>query len=101
MEAKPIQKAVALIYDGLGAPQISAKGAGEDAQAIIELAQKAGVPLCENAPLVDLLSRLELGDEIPQELYIAVAHIIAFAYQISNKTAPIPITKTIMPGPNL
>ncbi|HMW49967.1 MAG TPA: EscU/YscU/HrcU family type III secretion system export apparatus switch protein [Cellvibrionaceae bacterium] len=96
-----LQKAVALIYDGKGAPQVSAKGSGDDAQAIIELAQKAGVPLCENAPLVDLLSRLELGDEIPQELYIAVAHIIAFAYQISQKAAPNVQEKTIMPGPQL
>jgi flagellar biosynthesis protein len=98
---KQLQKAVALIYDGKGAPQVSAKGRGEDAQAIIELAQNAGVPLCENAPLVDLLSRLELGDEIPQELYIAVAHIIAFAYQISQKSAPQEQVKTILPGPRL
>lgn len=98
---KTLQKAVALIYDGKGAPQVSAKGAGEDAQAIIELAQQAGVPLCENAPLVDLLSRLELGDEIPQELYIAVAHIIAFAYHLSQKPAPIVQEKTILKGPQL
>jgi flagellar biosynthesis protein len=98
---KQLQKAVALIYDGKGAPQVSAKGMGEDAHAIIELAQNAGVPLCENAPLVDLLSRLELGDEIPQELYIAVAHIIAFAYQISQKSVPQVQEKTILPGPRL
>ncbi|HEY6528334.1 MAG TPA: EscU/YscU/HrcU family type III secretion system export apparatus switch protein [Cellvibrionaceae bacterium] len=101
METKTLQKAVALIYDGKGAPQVSAKGLGDEAQAIIELAQKAGVPLCENAPLVDLLSRLELGDEIPQELYIAVAHIIAFAYQISQKAAPSVKEKTILPGPQI
>ncbi|HRH77962.1 MAG TPA: EscU/YscU/HrcU family type III secretion system export apparatus switch protein [Cellvibrionaceae bacterium] len=98
---KNLQKAVALIYDGKGAPQVSAKGLGEEAQTIIELAQNAGVPLCENAPLVDLLWRLELGDEIPQELYIAVAHIIAFAYQISQKSAPIVPEKTLVPGPQL
>lgn len=98
---KTLQKAVALIYDGKGAPQVSAKGTGDEAQTIIELAQNAGVPLCENAPLVDLLSRLELGDEIPQELYIAVAHIIAFAYQISQKNAPRVQEKTILPGPQL
>ncbi|MEY4588785.1 MAG: hypothetical protein RL497_861 [Pseudomonadota bacterium] len=99
MTEKALQKAVALIYDGKGAPQVSAKGFGDDAEAIIELAQKSGVPLCENAPLVDLLSRLELGDEIPQELYIAVAHIISFAYQLSQKSAPQALEKTIIPGP--
>lgn len=101
METQILQKAVALIYDGTGAPQVSAKGQGSDAQAIIELAQQAGVPLCENAPLVDLLSRLELGDEIPQELYIAVAHIISFAYQLSQKKAPTIKEKTVLPGPQL
>ena len=101
MESGALQKAIALVYDGKGAPQISAKGQGEEAQAIIELAQKAGVPLCENAPLVDLLSRLELGDEIPQELYLAVAHIISFAYQISQKTAPEVTTKTLFTSPHL
>jgi flagellar biosynthesis protein len=43
------------------------------------------VPLCDNAALVDLLVTLELGDEIPEALYIAVAYIIAFAYQLEGK----------------
>ncbi len=86
MDDNPLNKAVALLYNGQGAPRITAKGDGDTAQAICDLARDAGVPLCENAPLVDLLSRFELGDEIPQPLYVAVAHIIAFAYQLSGKT---------------
>jgi hypothetical protein len=41
--------------------------------------------VCDNAALVDLLVTLELGDEIPEALYIAVAYIIAFAYQLEGK----------------
>lgn len=77
-----LQKAVALFYDGRGAPQITAKGQGEEAEEILRLAKEHGVPTCENAALTDLLSHIELGESIPEALYIAVAHIIAFAYQI-------------------
>lgn len=81
-----LQKAVALIYDGQQAPTLAAKGLGQDAQEIIEIAEEHGVPLCDNAPLVELLSTLELGDNIPENLYIAIAHIISFAYMIREQT---------------
>ena len=80
-----LQKAVALYYDGNNAPHVSAKGTGEVAEQIIAIAQDHGVPLCDNSALVDLLVTLELGDEIPEALYIAVAYIIAFAYQLEGK----------------
>ena len=80
-----LQKAVALYYDGKNAPHVSAKGTGEVAEQIIAIAQEHGVPLCDNSALVDLLVTLELGDEIPESLYIAVAYIIAFAYQLEGK----------------
>lgn len=75
-------KAVALFYDGLRAPVLTAKGVGADAEQIVRIAEESGVPLCDNAPLVDLLSQLELGDRIPEQVYLAVAHILAFAYQL-------------------
>ncbi len=81
-DRQPLQKAVALFYDGENAPRITARGAGDLAEQIIAVAREHGVPLCDNATLVDLLVNLELGDEIPQTLYIAVAHIIAFAYEL-------------------
>lgn len=80
-----LQKAVALYYDGKNAPHVSAKGTGAVAEQIINIANEHGVPLCDNATLVDLLVTLELGDEIPEALYIAVAYIIAFAYQLEGK----------------
>ncbi len=77
-----LQKAVALFYDGRGAPQVTAKGTGAEAEAIVALAQQHGVPLCDNPALVELLAQIEVGEQVPEALYIAVAHIIAFAYQL-------------------
>ena len=77
-----LKRAVALFYDGEEAPTVTAKGEGLQAEEIIRLALENNVPLCDNPPLVELLSHMELGDSIPQELYIAVAHIIAFAYRM-------------------
>ncbi|SMF41064.1 flagellar biosynthesis protein [Alteromonadaceae bacterium Bs31] len=83
-------KAVALFYDGDSAPTLTAKGMGDQAEEIIRLAEEAGVPLCDNGALVELLAQLELGDSIPEQVYIAVAHILAFAYelQFSSTTQP-------------
>lgn len=77
-----LKHAVALFYDGEQAPTICAKGEGLKAEEIIRIAEENGVPLCDNPPLVALLSQMELGDEIPESLYIATASIIAFAYKM-------------------
>jgi len=80
-----LRKAVALFYDGQSAPTITAKGVGIEADAILQVAKQHQVPLCDNAPLVDLLVTLEIGDNIPEALYISIAHIIAFAYEMQGK----------------
>ncbi len=80
--------AVALLYDGENAPRITAKGQGELAEQIIALAEECGVPLHEDRELVALLSQIPLGDEIPESLYVAIAHVISFAYIISGKFPP-------------
>lgn len=77
--------AVALQYDGEHAPRVTAKGRDEVAEAIVRLAREHGVPLQENEPLAGLLAQVELGDEIPEALYLAVAQVIAFAYHLSGK----------------
>ncbi len=77
--------AVALKYDGKNAPKVTAKGRSDIAEQIIELARKHNVPLTENKELVSLLATLELGEEIPEALYLAVAEIIAFAYMLKGK----------------
>lgn len=78
-------RAVALTYDESRAPTVTAKGQDQIAQEIIDIANAHGVPLYENAELVRVLSKLELGDEIPEILYRVIAEIIAFAYYLQGK----------------
>ena len=80
------KKASALFFDGVNTPLISAKGEGELAQEIIKIAEECGVPLYENAQLVNLLSSFDVGEEIPEALYFTVAEIISFAYYLQGKT---------------
>jgi flagellar biosynthesis protein len=82
---QPAPLAVALQYDGERAPRVTAKGRDEVAERIVNLAREHGIPMQENEPLAALLARVELGDEIPENLYLAVAQIIAFAYHLSGK----------------
>jgi flagellar biosynthesis protein len=78
--------AVALHYNGNGAPRIVAKGGGVVADKIIETAREHRIPLEEDAALAASLSRLDLGTEVPRELYVAVAHVLAFAWAITGKS---------------
>jgi flagellar biosynthesis protein len=80
------KKAVALTYkqDQDEAPRISAKGAGDTAERIIELAKSNDIPIQEDANLVGLLSQLELNQKIPAELYEVVAEVFAFIYQLDK-----------------
>lgn len=77
--------AVALHYNGNGAPRVVAKGGGQVAERIIETARENKVPLQEDAALAVTLSRIELGREIPRELFVAVAHVLAFAWAVAGK----------------
>lgn len=78
------QKAVALNYDHQGAPKVTAKGHGVIAEQIVALAREHDVHIHESPELVEVLLRLELGDEIPESLYRAIAEIIAFTYQLKQ-----------------
>lgn len=80
------RQAIALNYDGQTAPILSAKGDDELAEAILAIAREYEVPIYENAELVRLLARLELGDAIPQALYRCIAEIIAFSWYLQGKT---------------
>lgn len=82
--SKPF-KAVALKYDEIDPPKVTAKGEDDVAAAIMQLARDCGVPLYENRELVEMLSTLEIGEQIPELLYRVIAEIIAFAYYIQGK----------------
>ena len=77
--------AVALHYSGAGAPRVVAKGGGQLAERIIETAREHNVPLQEDGALAAALSRLDLGREIPRDLYVAVAHVLAFAWSVTGR----------------
>ncbi|MDE8603726.1 EscU/YscU/HrcU family type III secretion system export apparatus switch protein [Marinomonas sp. RSW2] len=79
-----MQKAIALKYDYNTAPTVTAKGSGLLAEKIMEVARENDVVLHQSPELVEMLSTLELGEEIPESLYLAVAEIIAFAHSIKN-----------------
>lgn len=81
------QKAIALKYDHEAgkAPLIVAKGMGEIAEQIIKLAEEHDIHIHESPELVEVLIRLELGDEIPESLYRAIAEVIAFAYSLKHE----------------
>lgn len=84
------KKAVALQYDGLGAPRITAKGQAEIAEKIIELAKEHDVPLYEDSQLAAALAHLDLGEEIPELLYMAIAEVLAFVYDLKKKPLKVP-----------
>ena len=73
---------VALQYDHAGAPMVTASGEGAIASEIINRAKEAGVPIIEDAKLAFLLSTVPLGDEIPPELYRAIAEILVFVLRL-------------------
>jgi flagellar biosynthesis protein len=85
-DSGPETLAVALQYDGESAPRVTARGRNQVAEQIVDLARQHDIPLQENEPLASLLARVELGEEIPENLYLAVAQVIAFAYHLSGKT---------------
>jgi len=88
MDEKPKRKAAAAIqYDDKKdqAPRVTAKGLGLVAEKIIEKALAANVPLREDPDLAQALAKLPLGEEIPPNLYRAVAEVLAFIYKLNSR----------------
>ena len=89
MEEK-VKKAAALKYErGKDrAPRLVAKGKGPIAEKIVELARENGVEILEDKELVEFLVALDVGQEIPPELYRAVAEVLAYVYRITRLRTP-------------
>lgn len=82
----PQQVAIALTYGtNQGAPKVVAKGRGIMAQAIIERAKQHGIFVHESEDLVGLLMKVELDQEIPPQLYLAVAELLAWLYRLEHQ----------------
>jgi flagellar biosynthesis protein len=82
------QRAIALRYDREKeqAPRVVAKGSGYVASRIIELARAHGITIYEDKELIELLSRIELYQVIPMELYQVIAEVLAFVYRLNRNT---------------
>ena len=87
IEKESIKKAAALQYDKENdqAPHVTAHGSGETAKNIIKIAEQNGIPIKKDEDLVNMLSQIELNQEIPVELYKAVSEIFSFIYGLTNE----------------
>jgi flagellar biosynthesis protein len=83
----PDDVTAALRYTGSGAPKVVAAGRGHVAASILERAREAGVPVHQDPELADALASLALGTEVPEELWKAVAEVLAWAYALSDGAA--------------
>ena len=79
-------KAVALKYEPKAdnAPKVLAKGKGKVAEKIIDIARKHNIYIHNDPDLIEVLSQLDLNDEIPSEIYVVVAELLAFVYSLSR-----------------
>ncbi|MFN2450389.1 MAG: EscU/YscU/HrcU family type III secretion system export apparatus switch protein [Candidatus Baltobacteraceae bacterium] len=86
---RPRPAAAALKYDPVGheAPQVVAAGRGFTAEEIVRLAKEHNIPLLEDAELVEALSRLEMSESIPRELYAVVAEVLAYVFRVDQEAA--------------
>jgi flagellar biosynthesis protein len=81
---QPPKRAVALSYEhGAFAPQVTATGSGLVAERILAAAREAGVPIKVDQALTEALGALDLGDDIPEALWVAVAETLAWAYKLN------------------
>jgi flagellar biosynthesis protein len=85
-----VQRAVAMKYEAKkrGVPEVVASGRGLIAERIIALANTHGIYIKQDPDLVEVLSRLDIGEAIPLELYLVVAEILAFVYRVNRKKLP-------------
>lgn len=81
------KKAAALKYDSTknNAPNLVAKGDRYIAEQIIDVAQKNNIPIKEDKDMIEILSKIEINQEIPNELYKAVAEVFSFVYKVSKE----------------
>lgn len=85
-----VRKAVALAWDRRRAPHIAAAGSGHVAEEILRIAAAHDVPLHRDPVLAEALAQIPLGDEIPSELYLAVAEVLAFVFAVAGIDPRIP-----------
>lgn len=85
MSFNDVKKAIGLKYEEGSSPTVVSKGEGELAERIIAAAEEQGILIHEDAQLSTLLQQLQLGQEIPHQLYVVIAELIAFSYVMQGK----------------
>jgi flagellar biosynthesis protein len=86
MKDKKIPRAVALEYGGHAAPRVIASAEGDMALLMAEVAGELGIPALRDEHLVEVLNRLELYEDIPENLYVSVAVVMAWAFWLTGRT---------------
>ncbi len=84
------KKAVALKYQPKkdNAPKVIAKGKGKVAEKIIEIARQHNIFIQDDPDLIEVLSHLDLNEEIPPDLYVVVAELLSFVYSLNRGEKP-------------
>ncbi len=83
-DRRTLTKAVALAWDREHAPRVTAIGTGLTAEQILKIAAEHNIPLHNDPVLVEALAQVPLGTEIPRELYVAVAEVLAFVFLLAG-----------------
>lgn len=88
MEKSTDKSAIALKYDGINTPYVAAKGYNELAEHIIAQVKESGGLIHKDEQLLGWLNHLQQGDAIPEELYLIIAELIAYAWFLDGKAPP-------------
>lgn len=85
-----MKEAIAVRYDSAKetSPRIVAKGKGHIAEKILEVAREHNIPVHQDKALVEMLTLVELFDEIPPELYTAIAEVLVWVYRVNKSGTP-------------
>lgn len=86
----PSKIAISLEYTGETVPKVTAKGTGYIAEQILNTAKSHNIPIKQDPALTEMLSNVEINQEIPPALYQAIAQVLVFAYKVSGKPFPKP-----------
>jgi flagellar biosynthesis protein len=84
--AKKKLRAAAISYDSDAdiAPKVRASGQGAIAEKIVQIAREAGIPIQEDPALAEILSRIDPGEDVPPDTYLAIAEILVFIYKLDQ-----------------
>ncbi len=84
-DERPVAAAIEYDMERDCAPRVTARGRGVTAEKIIEIAKQQGIPIKEDPALAQILSKLDIDEQIPTDLYRAIAEILVFVYSLNER----------------